>query len=261
MKKFLVCLLILPLLLLPSCGEKEPAIKVGMEYSEVISAVNEMNGTVVWKVHADSGTLYPLEATLSTDLAKPVNTVIVILASEDEVYAVLLKNTGEAFIVTEFSPVAISDAIKLVAQYEVWCSQTLGEYYKPSWIATSELVTYPSPDPADYAPGGPWERGEPSPSYSSESEVAYYPGSPKDVHFSPERATIDEIVIDISPRGLHVSASNGVIVEVYRESSLVFELKSKNTLVPSYYLGDEYTVVIGEIPAGIKEEIPEGAGA
>ena len=27
-------------------------------------------------------------------------------------------------------------------------------------------VTYPSPDPADYAPGGPWERGEPSPSYS-----------------------------------------------------------------------------------------------
>jgi len=28
-----------------------------------------------------------------------------------------------------------------------------------------DIVTYPSTNPADYEPGGPWERGEPSPSY------------------------------------------------------------------------------------------------
>ena len=32
---------------------------------------------------------------------------------------------------------------------------------------TIPLVTYPSPDPKDYEPGGPWERGEPSPSYTT----------------------------------------------------------------------------------------------
>ena len=29
----------------------------------------------------------------------------------------------------------------------------------------NDVVTYPSTDPADYEPDGPWERGEPSPSY------------------------------------------------------------------------------------------------
>ena len=35
----------------------------------------------------------------------------------------------------------------------------------PGCGAGSKIVTYPSQNHADYEPDGPWERGEPSPSY------------------------------------------------------------------------------------------------
>lgn len=121
-------LVMVVLTLFISCSETT-TLKVGMNYSSVISIATKEN-IPIWEICIKEGSLHPFKAILSTDLSKLVPAVIVILIKGDYIQAVFLKNTGKDFIVTEFSYIDINDAIKLISQSEVWRAKMLGEYYK-----------------------------------------------------------------------------------------------------------------------------------
>jgi len=58
----------------------------------------------------------------------------------------------------------------------------------------------------------------------------------------PQKESV--ITFDVGKDGLTISSDGSFNVSIFRDSNIVFELKSKRVFVPEFYLSDNYVIIV-----------------